>query len=323
MARTTAGIQTAGPRVATGSQTRQGPHRPAARTQRSPHRVLASRLRPLRRAATGSFWGPAQGWRKRRKKRPWRAQTAITCYGHCPPVEVTDGEAQEQDAWQPGSCVDSARRPWAHTGARLAHGRAAASRGSTGHGLVPGRRGTLGGGLKLRELDPPPPGNPGPLCWDRWLRGSSRDTGGPAPQDHGKGGLGAAATRSCCTKHSALWRPPRGAPGARAGRWQRCDASSPVPGLQLAQTGRGVGVGGRPPFPENPALLLLGRVAQAWLHDTDAHTCCDSRHPAPGCAPQKRNGAENPCVSIKGGFTRNSPGPPPHPLFPSGLQGRR
>lgn len=58
----------------------------------------------------------------------------------------------------------------------------AAGTGSAGHGLVPGRRGTLGGGLKLRKLDPPPPGNTGPLCGDRQLRGSSPGAGGPAPR---------------------------------------------------------------------------------------------------------------------------------------------
>lgn len=137
----------------------------------------------------GSFWGPAQGWRKRRRKlarrvsRGRRGQTTVRRYGHCPPARVTGRRRSRTPGNRAATRTrHSAPGPAPERGRHTGGGCQAAGTGSAGHGLVPGRRGTLGGGLKLRKLDPPPPGNTGPLCGDRQLRGSSPGAGGPAPR---------------------------------------------------------------------------------------------------------------------------------------------
>lgn len=137
----------------------------------------------------GSFWGPAQGWRKRRRKlarrvsRGRRGQTTVRRYGHCPPARVTGRRRSRTPGNRAATRTQhSAPGPAPERGRHTGGGCQAAGTGSAGHGLVPGRRGTLGGGLKLRKLDPPPPGNTGPLCGDRQLRGSSPGAGGPAPR---------------------------------------------------------------------------------------------------------------------------------------------
>lgn len=243
------------------------------------------------------------------------------------PSRQGDRETQEQDAWQPSGYADSAQRPWARTGARPAHRRRlpGCRDGVRGARPGPGATGDPGRGPQAAETRPPTPGKHRSSLWGQAAAGKQSWRRGPSPQDHGKDGPGAAA-RSCCAEHSALRALPRGAPGARAGPRQPSDAGSPVPSLQLAQTSRGVGVGGQPPSPGNPAPLLLECAAQAWRRcpwhgrgghcgfaDPEAHTRCDGRRPAPRCAPQKRNEAGNLCASIRGSFTRNRPGPAAQP----------
>lgn len=182
-ARTTAGIQTAG--LTDPAGTAPSSSEDTAVTTQSPGLMAP----PSAQNNHGSFWGPAQGWRKRRRKlarrvsRGRRGQTTVRRYGHCPPARVTGRRRSRTPGNRAATRTQhSAPGPAPECGRHTGGGCQAAGTGSAGHGLVPGRRGTLGGGLKLRKLDPPPPGNTGPLCGDRRLRGSSPGAGGPAPR---------------------------------------------------------------------------------------------------------------------------------------------